>query len=114
MDTAYQQGRKWDIVVLDPPKLAPNKKVLERAVRKYTALNEAAIKLVNPGGLLMTCSCSAAMTQSGEFVPMVVNAARKSRKLVTVIRSAGAAADHVLSPSYSLGKYLTNVLVSVR
>eukprot|EP00892_Ulva_mutabilis_P011784 jgi/Ulvmu1/8979/UM005_0070.1 len=114
MEEAHRQGQQWDVVVLDPPKLAPNKKVLNRAMGKYKALNEAAIRLVKPGGLLMTCSCSAAMTQSGEFVPMIVNAARKSRRQVTVIRAAGAAADHAISPSYELGRYLTNVLVCVK
>lgn len=114
MEEAYQQGRQWDMVILDPPKLAPNKKVLNRARGKYEALNEAAIRLVKPGGLFMTCSCSAAMTQSSDFVSMVVSAARKSRRQVTIIRSAGAAADHTMSPSYELGRYLTNVLVSVK
>lgn len=114
MDTAHQEGKQWDIVVLDPPKLAPNKKILDRAMGKYKSLNEAAIRLVKPGGLLMTCSCSAAMTQSEHFVPTIVSAARKSRRQVTIIRSAGAATDHVMSPSYSLGRYLTNVLVSVK
>lgn len=114
MDAAHKEGRQWDIVVLDPPKLAPNRKVLERATGKYRALNEAAIRLVKPGGLLMTCSCSAAMTQSTQFVPMLVGAARKSRRLISIIRSAGASSDHVMNPSYDLGRYLTNVLVSVK
>lgn len=63
--------QKWDLVVLDPPKLAPNRKSLQRAMGKYQRLNTAAMQLVRPGGLLMTCSCSGAMTQSDEFLPML-------------------------------------------
>lgn len=61
----------WDLVVLDPPKLAPGKKAMVRATRQYTAYNAAAMRLVAPGGLLMTCSCSGAMTQSDGFLPML-------------------------------------------
>ena len=55
---------RGSIVVLDPPKLAPSVKALQRASRKYHSLNRDAIKLIgDEGGLLMTCTCSAAMTQ---------------------------------------------------
>ena len=63
--------QEWDIIILDPPKLAPNRKALPRATGKYQRLNTAAMRLVKPGGLLMTCSCSGAMTQSGEFMSML-------------------------------------------
>lgn len=68
---AVAQGRQWDLVVFDPPKLAPNRKSLPRATHKYRRLNAQAMRLVAPGGLLMTCSCSGAMSQSGEFLPML-------------------------------------------
>lgn len=68
---AVAEGRQWDLVVFDPPKLAPNRKSLPRAMHKYRRLNAQALRLVAPGGLLMTCSCSGAMSQSGEFVPML-------------------------------------------
>ena len=64
-------AQTWDVVVLDPPKLAPNRKALPRAAGKYKRLNTAAMRLVKSGGLLMTCSCSGAMTQSGDFLPML-------------------------------------------
>lgn len=67
MAAAAEEGRTWDVVVLDPPKLAPSRASLQRATAKYRALNQAALKLVAPGGLLMTCTCSGAMTQSGAF-----------------------------------------------
>lgn len=53
---------------------------LARAERKYTALNEAAIQLVAQGGLLLTCTCSAAMTQSGRFIRMLKAAAAAGQR----------------------------------
>jgi 23S rRNA G2069 N7-methylase RlmK/C1962 C5-methylase RlmI len=105
----------WDIVVLDPPKLAPSQKHLKPAAAKYVGLNRAAMGALRPGGLLMTCSCSGAVAQGlpGTFVQMVVDAARKLRRHVAVLREAGAAPDHVLDPHFTHGKYLTNVLVRV-
>lgn len=113
MEEAAAMNKQYDVVVLDPPKLAPSKKVLPQAQQKYTKLNAAAMKLVSPGGILMTCSCSSAMTQSGDFVGMLVVASRKARKSITVIRDAAASTDHVLNPSFAQGRYLTNVSVIV-
>lgn len=110
---ALAERRRWDLVVFDPPKLAPSRKALDKATRKYRRLNALAIQLVEPGGLLMTCSCSGAMSQSGGFVPMLAGAARDAGRRVTVLRLAGAAPDHTLDPNYPEGQYLTNALVRV-
>ncbi|KAF5833136.1 S-adenosyl-L-methionine-dependent methyltransferase [Dunaliella salina] len=100
-------GRTYDVLILDPPKLAPNKKGLPRARSKYLRLNTKAIKLLSPGGLLTTCSCSGAMSQSGEFLPMLAEAAAVAGRATAVLRVAGAAPDHPLHPAYWEGKYLT-------
>jgi len=113
MKEAEIRQKTWDIVILDPPKLAPSKKVLDRAVRKYTSLNQQAIRLVKPGGFLMTCSCSGAMTQSGNFEDMVREAGSREGRRITLLRYAGAGADHTLDPNYPEGKYLSNLLVRV-
>ncbi|KAF3623705.1 SUCCINIC SEMIALDEHYDE DEHYDROGENASE family protein [Capsicum annuum] len=67
MKAAVSRNESWDIVILDPPKLAPRKKVLKSASGMYRNLNYLAMQLTKRGGLLMTCSCSGAMTQSGLF-----------------------------------------------
>lgn len=113
MKRMAKEGRQWDILVLDPPKLAPNRKALTAAWRKYEALNSAAMRLVRPGGLLMTCSCSGAVAQSGEFVQMLQRAAKRARRRVVVVRTGSAAPDHPLDPGYPEGQYLTNVSVIV-
>ncbi|CAI5494269.1 unnamed protein product, partial [Closterium sp. Naga37s-1] len=63
MQRAVAQQQQWDLVVLDPPKLAPTRKALPRALHRYRRLNSLALRLVAPGGLLMTCSCSGAVSQ---------------------------------------------------
>lgn len=110
---AALRGEQWDLVVLDPPKLAPSKKSLDRATIKYRALNRSAMRLVRPGGLLVTCSCSGAMTQSGEFGEIVKSAADREGRAITQLRYGGAAACHTLDPSYPEGQYLTNALFRV-
>ena len=67
MQQMIQEGKLYDIVIVDPPKLAPTRTSLPNAKSKYIKINTLAMSLVKPGGLLLTCSCSAAVTQSGEF-----------------------------------------------
>ena len=109
---------EFDVVVLDPPKLAPTVAGLDRATRKYTALNRDAIKLVSSsGGLLMTCTCSAAMKQKDggqHFLRMVQDAALAAKRVVTLVSVHGAAPCHTQSPaSYPAGSYLMAALFSV-
>ncbi|XP_057819134.2 uncharacterized protein LOC131032203 isoform X2 [Cryptomeria japonica] len=113
MKVALSDGKSWDLIILDPPKLAPSRKVLQRAANKYHNLNGLAMRLTKKGGLLMTCSCSAAMTQSGSFLSILQRAASSVGRRITVLRKAGAAADHPIDPSYPEGEYLTNVLLRV-
>jgi 23S rRNA G2069 N7-methylase RlmK/C1962 C5-methylase RlmI len=114
MDAAIQRGEVWDIVVLDPPKLAPSRSALTGATRKYVSLNTKALQIVRPGGLLMTCSCSGAMTQShGEFIKVVQTAAHRTGRKVTLLSKHGAGCDHTLDPHYPEGEYLSNYLFKV-
>lgn len=114
MKAELEAGRQYDLVILDPPKLAPTVKSLQRASHRYRALNSAAMRLLPPtGGLLMTCSCSGAMTQRDEFLPMLQRAANVAGRRITMLRHASAASDHPLDLSYPEGAYLSNVLLQV-
>ena len=109
---------EFDVVVLDPPKLAPSASGLQRASRKYHSLNRDAIKLVSDkGGLLMTCTCSAAMTQKDGgkfFLQTVQQASLSAQREVTLLRVSGAAPCHTQSPvSFPAGNYLTAALFYV-
>ncbi|KAL3790636.1 hypothetical protein ACHAW5_004203 [Stephanodiscus triporus] len=93
MKSAIDANNEFDVVVLDPPKLAPSISSLDRASKKYHALNRDAINLINKsqGGLLLTCTCSAAMTQKdgGQYFLNVVNgAALSAKRRVTLLRPA--------------------------
>mmetsp|Transcript_18446 Transcript_18446/g.41026 ORF Transcript_18446/g.41026 Transcript_18446/m.41026 type:complete len:421 (+) Transcript_18446:109-1371(+) len=108
------EGRTFDVVVCDPPKLAPNRNTLDKATNKYTKINSLAMSLVSKeGGLLLTCTCSAAMTQSDNFLGMLQAAARIAQREVRVVSSSGAAGDHPTLISYPEGRYLTAVLLHV-
>mmetsp|Transcript_2451 Transcript_2451/g.6815 ORF Transcript_2451/g.6815 Transcript_2451/m.6815 type:complete len:556 (+) Transcript_2451:59-1726(+) len=109
----------FDVVVLDPPKLAPSANVLEKARRKYHSFNRDALKLIDPqnGGLLLTCTCSAAMSQEAGgqyFLTMVQGAALASGRDVTLLKVFGAASCHTQSPiCWPAGSYLTAALFRV-
>lgn len=113
MKDAISAGRTWDVVILDPPKLAPTRKVLQRAIGMYRSLNSLAMRCVESGGLLMTCSCSGAMTQSGAFLGVLQASASSAGKKITQLRYAGAASDHTIDPAYPEGVYLTNIVLNV-
>uniref|UniRef100_A0A7N2LLK7 PUA domain-containing protein n=1 Tax=Quercus lobata TaxID=97700 RepID=A0A7N2LLK7_QUELO len=113
MKGALSKNESWDVIIVDPPKLAPRKKVLQSALGMYRTLNSLAMQLTKRGGLLMTCSCSGAMTQSGMFLPTLQGAASMAGRKITVLRQAGAACDHPIDPSYPEGAYLSNILLRV-
>jgi 23S rRNA (cytosine1962-C5)-methyltransferase len=88
-----QAGRHFDTIVLDPPAFAKSRKNLETAIRGYKELNLRALKMLRPGGILVTCSCSYHVSES-EFVEVVAEAARDARRTVRLLEKRGAAKDH--------------------
>lgn len=119
MKRSIDKGEQYDVIVLDPPKLAPNVAGLLRASKKYMALNRDAIKLINKkdGGILLTCTCSGAMTQKdgGQFfLKTVKEAALSAGRHITLLQSSGAASCHTQCPaSFPAGAYLTAALFYV-
>jgi 23S rRNA G2069 N7-methylase RlmK/C1962 C5-methylase RlmI len=114
LSAANSRGQQWRVVVLDPPKLAPSRRDLERALRKYRHLNAAALRAVRPGGFLVTHSCSGAVARAPSLLQAVVCAAAAScGRQVTLVREAGAAADHPLHAAYPEGRYLTSLTFRV-
>jgi len=119
MKTAALNGTEYDVIALDPPKLAPSLGDLERASRKYHSLNRDAMKLINKetGGILMTCTCSSAMTQKdgGQyFLQMIKEASLAAGRQITLLKTSGAAQCHTQCPaSYPAGVYLTAAWIHV-
>jgi 23S rRNA G2069 N7-methylase RlmK/C1962 C5-methylase RlmI len=109
MNRSLESGEQWNIVVLDPPKLCPSAKFLKQALRKYEKLNSMAMQLVSRGGVLITCSCSGAVTRSDNntFLGMLNKAATRAGRDVKVLQVSGASEDHLTSLRYPEGEYLT-------
>jgi 23S rRNA (cytosine1962-C5)-methyltransferase len=104
------RGRPFDLIVLDPPKFAPTAAQAARAARAYKDINLLAFKLLKPGGLLATFSCSGGV--SGElFQSIVAGAAADAGVDAKVLERFGAAADHPVALSFPEGEYLKGLLV---
>jgi 23S rRNA (cytosine1962-C5)-methyltransferase len=103
----------YDLVILDPPKLAPSQKHLTQASQYYRFLHSQLFKVLQPGALLMTCNCSAAMTQS-EFIRLINESARMVRRECRLLGVYGAASDHALLPAFPEGNYLHAILLTVQ
>ncbi|MGD0443262.1 MAG: class I SAM-dependent rRNA methyltransferase [Edaphobacter sp.] len=86
-------GERYDTIVLDPPAFAKSKRAAEGAIRGYKELNLRAIKMLAPGGTLVTCSCSHHVPLE-EFTAVVAAAASDAGRLVQVLEVRGAAPDH--------------------
>jgi 23S rRNA (cytosine1962-C5)-methyltransferase len=86
-------GRRYDTVVLDPPAFAKSKRAAEGAARGYKELNLRALRLLEPGGTLVTCSCSHHVSLV-EFTEILRSAAVDSGRRVQVLEARGAAPDH--------------------
>jgi 23S rRNA (cytosine1962-C5)-methyltransferase len=86
-------GKRFDTIVLDPPAFAKSKRATEGAVRGYKELNLRALKMLTPGGTLVTCSCSHHVSRQ-EFTAVVASAAADAHRRVQVIEARGAAPDH--------------------
>jgi 23S rRNA (cytosine1962-C5)-methyltransferase len=94
--------------VLDPPKLIPSRLDIASGKRKYFDLNVLAMKLVEPGGLLLTCSCSGLLSAE-EFLILLRAAARTAGRSAQVLAVTGASADHPVGLDALEGSYLKAV-----
>ena len=102
-------GRRFDIIVLDPPKLAPTAAHAEKASRAYKDANLLAFKLLTPGGVLMTYSCSGGVS-ADLFQKIVAGAALDAGVTASVEGWHHAAADHPLALNFPEGEYLKGLV----
>ena len=85
--------RRYDTIVLDPPAFAKSKRDLDAALRGYKELNLRALKMLRPGGVLVTCSCSYHVSQSN-FLEMLADSALDAHRTLRLIEVRGQAKDH--------------------
>ena len=86
-------GRKFQMVILDPPAFAKNRDSLEAATRGYKEINLRALKILAPGGYLVTCSCSYHLSEA-LFLQLIAEAANDAKKNVVVVERRTQAEDH--------------------
>ncbi len=106
-------GAAFDLIVLDPPKFAPTAAHAERAARAYKDINLWALKLLRPGGLLATFSCSGGV-DAALFRKIVAGAAADAGADATIVAHYGAAADHPVALAFPEGDYLKGLLLRKR
>ena len=108
----HDRGERFDLVILDPPKFAPTASQAERAARAYKDINLQALKLLAPGGLLMTYSCSGGIDAT-LFRKIVAGAALDARRTARILRQLHGAADHPVDLAFPEGEYLKGLLLQV-
>lgn len=128
MRDMLQQGRQYDVVVLDPPKLIRSRAELEEGTRKHFDLNRLAMRLVKPGGLFLSCSCSG-LLQESDFVKLLSAASyqsgevtqeaapdrpeRRAARPMQILARTGAAPDHPVAAGVPEGEYLKAVWMRI-
>jgi len=105
-------GQRYDTIVLDPPAFAKTKRDLDAAMRGYKELNLRALKMLRPGGVLVSCSCSYHVAQV-EFLEMLADSARDARRSLRITELRGAAKDHPVLLTILETAYLKCVIATV-
>lgn len=107
-----EAGRQYHTIVLDPPAFARSRKTLETALRGYKELNLRALKMLRPGGVLVTCSCSYHVSE-GDFLETVASAARDARRTLRLIEKRGQGRDHPVLVGVPETSYLKCLILQV-
>src|ERR1700735_1310373 len=105
-------NRRYDTIVLDPPAFAKSKRDLDAALRGYKELNLRALKMLRPGGILISCSCSYHVSQTN-FLEMLADAALAARRTLRLIEVRGQAKDHPVLLNVPETAYLKCIIAHV-
>jgi len=105
-----EEGRTFDAIVLDPPKLAPTAAHAERAARAYKDINRLALKLLEPGGVLFTYSCSGGIS-ADLFHKIVASAGADAQVDGYITERLGGAPDHPMTLVFPEGEYLKGLVI---
>ena len=105
-------GKLFDLIVLDPPKFAPSAAHADRAAKAYKDINILGCRLLKPGGLLMTYSCSGGVGLE-MFQKIIADSALDAGRRARIVRRLAGAADHPVALNFPEGEYLKGLLVQV-
>lgn len=107
-----EEGKTFDVIILDPPKYAPSRSALDRAARAYKDLNRLGMLLLKSGGILATYSCSGAVDLE-TFKQIIAWAALDAGREVQIIKQFHQPEDHPVRISFPEGEYLKGLLLRV-
>ncbi|HLY60476.1 MAG TPA: class I SAM-dependent rRNA methyltransferase [Terriglobia bacterium] len=107
-----QAGERFDTIVLDPPPFARHKSNLESALRGYKELNLRALKMLNPGGYLITCSCSFHVSEA-DLLDAIAGAALDAHRIVSVVERRTQSRDHPILLTVPETHYLKCLILRV-
>jgi 23S rRNA (cytosine1962-C5)-methyltransferase len=105
LQSLLDAGERFGGVVLDPPKFARSRSAVDEALRAYHWLNRLGVSLLEPGGILVTCSCSGHVTRE-DFLYMLVGVAQQTGREIQVLEQRGASPDHPISAACLESEYL--------
>ena len=105
-------NQAFDFIILDPPAFAKNHRSLQQGLKGYRAINQRAMEALPAGGLLMTFSCSQAVSKE-DFQTMVFTSAMNAGRRVRIVRQLPHAMDHPVSIHHPEGEYLKGLLLQV-
>jgi 23S rRNA (cytosine1962-C5)-methyltransferase len=105
-------GHQYDTIILDPPAFAKSRRALDTAMRGYKELNLRALKMLRPGGMLVTCSCSYHVSEA-EFLDVVVQSAQDVHRNIRILEKRIQARDHPIVPAIPETGYLKCLIMSV-
>jgi len=108
----HEQGRKFDVVIIDPPAFIKRKKDIPKGEAAYKRLNQLAMQLVQRDGLLVSCSCSYHLERAG-LVDAIQKAARHLNRFAQIIEVGGQSPDHPIHPAIAESHYLKAFIVRV-
>ncbi len=112
MRQMQRNGRQWDLVNLDPPKLIFSKEQQAEGMKKYEDLNQLACTLVKPGGVMATYSCSGQLSAE-EFESMAIRSAHRAGRRLQILDRTGAGADHPVMSNCPESRYLKAIWAMV-
>lgn len=108
----YQSARRYSMIILDPPAFARSRKMLEDAARGYKEINLRALRMLDPGGILVTCSCSHHVSEAMLF-QIVAEAALEAGKTIRVLERRTQASDHPILLTVPETLYLKCLILEV-
>ena len=112
LERLHSGGQKFDVVICDPPKYAKQAKDVEHALKGYLRLNMAALDVLEPGGILVTCSCSGLIGRE-LFADLIGTLAELSARPIQILDQRGQAPDHPVSASCLETEYLKCLICRV-